>query len=1178
MRKYIFLLAFFVFVSNKLNAQQPIWDDALGEPSSGSYLVSSSSGQLRIAQTTPYSPDTDWSIIADNLDMGFRSTGQDWIRITSIIPNGAYSVNIYINYSENTSTSNRTAFLGTRAKNIEIVQSANSPSPPSPDPGDKPEEDYPEFGNNPQSPDIPLMPLISDNLSLPKTKNWIISESLSDTCSVREITYYDGLGFPRQQTLINYSSNISDLITLYDYDIYGNVVRKYLPYEREQNSGNYDNSDSLSQIDYYSSLYGQNEGKFAYLESQYENRVNGKILKHQMPGNELAKHPTTVNYITNAIDTIEIVDVNAVSGEAGIIGNYPLGSLFGIKAIDGDNRSTTTWIDNNDRVVCVDTGNSGTKCRTLYGYDFRGNLCWVISPEGYARLSETSKKIAITDNFAHSYCWRYRYDSRNHLTAKYMPGAGVQLFVYDPAGKLLLQQNSLMREKNKWLCVNYDVAGRITSENIVNDTTGIDWETVLPELNCSQLDSLYAAGAKTPLCVYKYDMISDTLAEELNFLSIPSIIPIDSLNLDMRGLLTYKLVSTTYGEPYAEKVYYYDRKGNIAQIVEKRPYGYLRSSFRYDLQKRVTAAMYEYIEPGDNIDDIYLSKYTYNIEGKIQKEITSLNGHTVIIEYTYDSRGRLVGKKYSGNGFGGNSPNEIFSYNLQGWEIEHKSQLNSNDIVFSSNLTYYENSQSNPCYTGNISSWKYLSADNIERTYVYKYDSLNRLIDSQEYVSDTLENKNIEYDIQYDHNGNILSMIRANGGILDTLKYSYLGNQRTCCNYDSNGNMITDDHYYVTAEYDVFNHPSNMFGGGDYASDYYYLADGTKAYSVMDETYYENYYVGPFIYTSLSSHVLRGAKFSNGIIYRGYNDDYSTVIYIRDHVGSTRVKIKNGSEVVGKYDYLPYGDVISRSSSLGYVNDWYFSGKELEISNDIFWYDSGARYQTADGIFTSIDPLAENYYSLSPYLYCAGNPINLVDPQGESWFYNYDSGEFVTHLDDDNDSIYLLTQEQLNGIKNKSDYKKFMTLEHSFGQILIEGFDKYTEEEAMSLQNTIINVLTDLVNRTNKIQEDSETNITQIDNIIVTFLKTDKKGNKPYASANQKTRTLTIYALNGNYFKGYGSMLIFAHEIGHLIDPNIKDKEGRELRADEFARRHWAFPKASAKMIDILNRHAYENK
>ena len=31
-----------------------------------------------------------------------------------------------------------------------------------------------------------------------------------------------------------------------------------------------------------------------------------------------------------------------------------------------------------------------------------------------------------------------------------------------------------------------------------------------------------------------------------------------------------------------------------------------------------------------------------------------------------------------------------------------------------------------------------------------------------------------------------------------------------------------------------------------------------------------------------------------------------------------------------------------------------------------------------DGIFTGIDPLAEKYYHLSPYAYCAGNPVNVV--------------------------------------------------------------------------------------------------------------------------------------------------------------------------------------------------------
>ncbi len=30
----------------------------------------------------------------------------------------------------------------------------------------------------------------------------------------------------------------------------------------------------------------------------------------------------------------------------------------------------------------------------------------------------------------------------------------------------------------------------------------------------------------------------------------------------------------------------------------------------------------------------------------------------------------------------------------------------------------------------------------------------------------------------------------------------------------------------------------------------------------------------------------------------------------------------------------------------------------------------------------SIDPMAEKYYGISPYAYCAGDPINLIDPTG----------------------------------------------------------------------------------------------------------------------------------------------------------------------------------------------------
>lgn len=46
-------------------------------------------------------------------------------------------------------------------------------------------------------------------------------------------------------------------------------------------------------------------------------------------------------------------------------------------------------------------------------------------------------------------------------------------------------------------------------------------------------------------------------------------------------------------------------------------------------------------------------------------------------------------------------------------------------------------------------------------------------------------------------------------------------------------------------------------------------------------------------------------------------------------------------------------------------------------------YDSQARFQSSSGRFLTIDPLAEKYYSISPYAYCAGNPVRYIDPDGE---------------------------------------------------------------------------------------------------------------------------------------------------------------------------------------------------
>ena len=40
--------------------------------------------------------------------------------------------------------------------------------------------------------------------------------------------------------------------------------------------------------------------------------------------------------------------------------------------------------------------------------------------------------------------------------------------------------------------------------------------------------------------------------------------------------------------------------------------------------------------------------------------------------------------------------------------------------------------------------------------------------------------------------------------------------------------------------------------------------------------------------------------------------------------------------------------------------------------------------ENAKAMFTTIDPLCEKYYHLSPYSYCGGNPVNRIDTQGDS--------------------------------------------------------------------------------------------------------------------------------------------------------------------------------------------------
>ena len=59
-----------------------------------------------------------------------------------------------------------------------------------------------------------------------------------------------------------------------------------------------------------------------------------------------------------------------------------------------------------------------------------------------------------------------------------------------------------------------------------------------------------------------------------------------------------------------------------------------------------------------------------------------------------------------------------------------------------------------------------------------------------------------------------------------------------------------------------------------------------------------------------------------------------------------------------------------------------FTGKEKDSETGFYYF--GARYYdpALSGLFISVDPMSDKYPSISPYAYCAWNPVKLVDPDG----------------------------------------------------------------------------------------------------------------------------------------------------------------------------------------------------
>ena len=116
--------------------------------------------------------------------------------------------------------------------------------------------------------------------------------------------------------------------------------------------------------------------------------------------------------------------------------------------------------------------------------------------------------------------------------------------------------------------------------------------------------------------------------------------------------------------------------------------------------------------------------------------------------------------------------------------------------------------------------------------------------------------------------------------------------------------------------------------------------------------------------------------------------------YHGDHLGSANWITDIKGTPIQYIHYAPYGELINNQHAAGYDERYKFTGKERDVETGYDYF--GARFYWATiGHWLSVDPMADKYPNISPYAYCAWNPVKFVDPDGRKIKI---AGNFITRI------------------------------------------------------------------------------------------------------------------------------------------------------------------------------------
>lgn len=368
--------------------------------------------------------------------------------------------------------------------------------------------------------------------------------------------------------------------------------------------------------------------------------------------------------------------------------------------------------------------------------------------------------------------------------------------------------------------------------------------------------------------------------------------------------------------------------------------------------------------------------------------------------------------------------------------------------------------------------------------YVYKlltYDNIGR--DSREYlpvVGSTTASELSESSIQltgYTYYGDSYAYMQSNYDALSRPVSVYgpgqawrTAGRNTTINYDTNtGNMVKkytvsqqnsltwNGGYYPAGslkwdankgiskiDYDKNGYPKRVQFSNGNVTEYVYGSDGekkkTEYYTAvpiisvgLDETLSMNAsntlsvdsvcYAGNFIFENgqLSKFLFAGGymTFSNSQPVYYY--------YTKDHQGNNRAVVNRDGSIEQVVHYYPFGAIYSDVGTNDGLQKYKYNEKELDRMHGLNQYDYSARqYDPLLCCFTQMDPLAEKYYGMNPYVYCANNPANAIDPDGMDWRITYteDDGHFKHYSIHISGVLYNSSSQKVNMKLLKTDIER----------------------------------------------------------------------------------------------------------------------------------------------------------